>query len=181
MEKRKRLKFRISLGVFFVLVIVFSLVFFSFSFNEITVPSIGARVTLGNVLTPVTGLSDEEAIDKFDESFVYYILRSLNVQNLHNPPFSSNKPKLEFYVDSEVYNAVVDKGKIKVSRGEIEGEDIIIRTTKLEGVKMIRKRSYIVESFGIGASGFEMVAGKLELASKGYLKLYTELTGKKIV
>ena len=59
---------------------------------------------------------------------------------------------------------------------EIEGEDIIIRTSKEEGAKMVLDRDYIKESFRSGQSSAELVAGKLELAAKGYLKIYDELS-----
>jgi len=45
---------------------------------------------------------------------------------------------------------------------------------------MLQNKDYISESFQSGASKMEMVAGKTELASKGYLEIYTGITGKSI-
>ena len=137
----------------------------------------GMSVALKN---PVLGISDDEAVLIFDESFVYYLLRSIKAYNLHNPPFSSDTPKIEIYVSDEIYNAEVVKGKITVNIGEMDEEDIIIRTNKEEAVKMLRSFSYVEGSFAGGKSSIEMVSGKTELFSKGYLNLYNEITGKNL-
>ena len=97
---------------------------------------------------------------------------------MHNPPFSSDTPKIEFIIGDDIFNAEVINKNIKVGKGSISNEDIRITTTKIEGVKMLRDKKYIETSFNNGNSGFEMVAGKVKLFSKGYLDLYKELTGK---
>ncbi len=131
----------------------------------------------GRITNPAAGLSFEEAVEKFDESFVLYLLASIEAYKLHNPVFSSDNPKIEFYIDDEIYNAEIIDGEINVERGEIEGEDIIIRTTKEEGVRMIFDSDYIDDSFREGKSSVELIAGKLELAGKGYLGIYDKLSG----
>lgn len=45
---------------------------------------------------------------------------------------------------------------------------------------MIRDKNYVEESFRNGKSSIELVAGKTELFEKGYLALYTKITGKSI-
>ncbi len=120
---------------------------------------------------PTEGLTDEEAALKFDESFVYYILVSIGAGKLHNPPFSSDTPKIEFYIGEEVFSAEIIDGSINVAKGEINGNDIKIRTSRFEAVKMTRNRNYISESFSEGNSEVELIASKTRLASKGYLSL----------
>ncbi|MEK6819184.1 MAG: hypothetical protein AABY10_04605 [Nanoarchaeota archaeon] len=132
----------------------------------------------GIVKNSIENLSDEEAALKFDESFVLYVLYNLGANNLHNPPLSSEKPKIEFNFDSEVFNAEVMDGEIFVNKGSIDDEDIKIVTTKEEIVKMIRNSLYVEQSFNEGKSRIEMVAGKVKLLSKGYLQMYKALTGK---
>ncbi len=122
----------------------------------------------------------EESVERFDESFVYYILYSIKAYNLHDSFFDSEKPKIEFYIEDEIYNAIIEKGDIKVSKGEMLEEDIIIRTSKIEAVKMIQDKTYCEKSFQLGESSIEMIASKTELASKGYLEIYTSLTGSSI-
>lgn len=132
------------------------------------------------IVNPAAGLSYEEAVAKFDDSFVYYLLYSIGANKLHTPFFSSDNPRIEFHIGDDIFNAEVADGSIDVGRGEILDEDIIIKTSKEEGVKMVLDTNYVQESFNNGLSEFELVAGKLELASKGYLKIYEGLTGEDI-
>mgnify|MGYP001602201403 CR=1 FL=1 len=127
---------------------------------------------------PVLGLSDEDAVNAFNESFVLYLLASIGAGNLHNAPFSSAFPTLEIVVSDVHYNAVVEDGRIKVDRGDVPDEDIRIISSAGEAVKMMRDKNFIENSFRSGASQIELVAGKAELFAKGYLQIYRELTGK---
>jgi len=45
---------------------------------------------------------------------------------------------------------------------------------------MINDKNYIEQSFKDGTSQIELVATKTTLFSKGYLSLYTDLTGESI-
>lgn len=130
----------------------------------------------GSIKNPTQSLEEEEAVETFNESFVFYILFNIKAYNLHSPPFSSEKPRIEFQVDNKTFNAEIDKGEILVYSGRIEKEDIRILTTAEEGVKMTNDKNYISESFSQEKSIIELVAGKTKLASKGYLKIYKELT-----
>jgi hypothetical protein len=133
------------------------------------------------VLTnPIVGLSDEQAIAQFNESFVLYLLASIGAQKLHKVPLGSEPPKIEVYIDEMVFSAIIDKGAIGVGKGNIVSPDIRIKTSKIEGVKMLRNRSYINRSFENGNSKIELVAGKATLFGKGYLDLYKEVTGKSV-
>ncbi|MEK6892735.1 MAG: hypothetical protein AABX07_00880 [Nanoarchaeota archaeon] len=122
---------------------------------------------------PTAGLNESEAVLQFNESFIYYFLYSINAQNLRNP-------KIKFVIDDEIFSAILDSEKLIISRENIQEEDIIIKTTKKEAIKMLRDKNYISASFNDGASSIEMAAGKITLLSKGYLNLYKELTGKSI-
>ena len=134
----------------------------------------------GLVKNPILNLTDEQAVMFFDESFVFYLLHSIKAYDLHNPPLSSDYPRIEINVVDEVYSAVVVKGLINVTRGQIANEDIVIKTTKEEAVKMLRDKNYVTKSFNEGFSTIELVAGKTTLFTKGYLNLYDELMGKSI-
>ena len=78
--------------------------------------------------------------------------------------------------DSIPYPVKIEKKDV----GEIEEEDVIIRTSKQEAAKMMKNEAYVEQSFEVGGSSLEMVAGKTELAAKGYLGLYSAMTGKTI-
>jgi hypothetical protein len=131
------------------------------------------------ITNPALGLSLEEAVDQFNEDFIYYILYSIKAYNLHDPPFSKDHPKIEFRVEEIIYSAEIIKGEMNIQEGDIEEEDILITTTREEAVKMIQDEEYVSESFSSGTTSLEMVAGDLELAAKGYLALYEEMTGEK--
>lgn len=164
----------VSIVLVVLLIILAFLYFVLFKANN---ESVYAGRQLAN---PITNLTDEQAIVSFDESFVSYLLYEIKAYNLHNPPLSSNYPKMEIDVGEQVFNAVVKKGIIEVGRGPIAGNDVIIKTTAGEAVKMLRDKSYVTKSFNDGLSGIELVAPKTTLFAKGYLNLYTELTGKSV-
>lgn len=175
----KRRKFSllvwILLGVFLLVGLFGGYVFYSVYFKGDDGNG-GARV----LKNPTEGLSDEEAILNFDESFVLYLLYSIGAYKLHNPPFSDNTPKIELYIGEKIFGAEVDNGKIFVDPGAIDGEDIVIISPASEAVKMLREKGYIAESFREGKSSVEIVAGKTSLFSKGYLDIYKELGGGEI-
>ncbi len=120
--------------------------------------------------------SDEEAILMFDESFVEYILHNIGASKLHNPPLSSNTPKIEFDFEGELYSAEIVDGKIKVSKDKLENPDIRISTNKAEVVKMIKDSTYVETSFTNGNSNIELIASKTTLFSKGYLEMYEKFS-----
>jgi hypothetical protein len=134
----------------------------------------------GNIKNPAEGLSNEEAVLAFNESFVFYLLYEIKAYNLHNPPFSSDVPRIEVDVGEDVFGATVDNGIITVTKGRIAKRDIIITTTKSEAVKMLRDKNYVVQSFNDKMSSIELVADKTTLFAKGYLAMYNELTGKSV-
>lgn len=160
-------------AVLVLILIVSGLIFYLFYFN-------GSSSSLGGsgkkLVNPAYGLSLEEAVKKFDESFVSYLLVNIGAFKLHNPPFSSNTPKIGFYVGGDIYGAEIVNGRIFVSKDEMDEKDIIIKTNKEEAIKMIMNSKYVGDSFRGGKSSIELVAGKLELASKGYLGLYSDLS-----
>jgi len=59
---------------------------------------------------------------------------------------------------------------------EVEGKFI-----ERAQVFSICEQAYFADSFNNGETNIELNAGKVELVSKGYIKLYEELTGKKVL
>ena len=159
-------------GIIIVVLAIIGLYVYSSFFAPVDIDA--ALAELGN---PGETLTIEEAIEKFDESFVTYLLYSIGASGLKNAPFSDDRPEIEIYVDADVYNAYVESGVVSVARGEIEGEDIRIRTNAREAVLMIQNREYIFESFSEGKSSMELVSDQKDLGLKGYLKIYNALVG----
>ena len=174
MNKRGGAIFWISAVLVLMLIVALFIYFALFKTNNSSVYS-------GQILkNPVFNLTDEQAVVAFDEGFVFYLLYSIKAYNLHNPPLSSNYPKIEIDVGGEIFSATVKKGVISVSSGGILNKDIIIKTTKEEAVKMMRDKGYVTKSFNDGLSAIELIADKTTLFAKGYLNMYNELTGKSV-
>ncbi len=127
------------------------------------------------LINPAKGLSIEEAVEEFNEDFVYYLLVSLKAYKLKDAPFTNEAPKIIMYIDNEVFYCEIINGRIIIERDKFDEGDIIIRTSKEEAVKMILDIKHAPESFKLGLSEIELKAGRIKLASKGYLELYSEL------
>ncbi len=164
------------IGIILVLLLV-GVFFFYMAFGGKNYDSAYSTRTIKN---PAEGKTLEQAVAEFDEDFVYYLLYSVKAYNLHNPPLSADTPKMKMYIDEDVYSAEIKKGEILVNKEEIESEDAVLITTTEEAVKMVMDKERIQESFGSGKSTIELKAEKSTLFAKGYLGLYTELTGKSI-
>ncbi len=173
MKKGKK-KYWVSVLIVLLVVVVGGLSYVYFPQNKGGGSGGGGSV----VKNPVAGLSDEEAIAQFDESFVSYLLYSIGAGNLHNPPLSKDTPKILIVIEEINYNAEIVDGRVIVKKGKIENGDIIIVTSREEGVKMLRDRNYFKSSFVDGKSAISMIAGNTELFSKGYLEMYNGLVGE---
>lgn len=176
----KRGKWQIVLAIVLVVVLVVTL----FLYFALVGPDYSSRYDSykedGSLVNPVSRLSTEDAVEQFDDEFIYYLLYQIGAYNLKAPPLSSDYPKISINVGDSFYNAEIKKGTIIVSEGDIENPDIRITTTKLEAVLMLQDENYIQESFNNGNSAVELLAPKAKLFAKGYLNLYTNLTGKSI-
>lgn len=125
---------------------------------------------------PTYGMTTQEAVAGFNQTFVAYLLSSMGVSQLHNPPLSSSTPKIQIEVDELVFHAEIKKGSTYIGQGSIADQDIIIRTTREEAVKMLQDRGYVATSFQSGNSGITLVAGKATLLAKGYMKIYEQFS-----
>jgi len=173
-DKRGGTTLGIVVGIVIVLLIISGIfVYYFFGGN-------GENFNFRELRNPTEGLSDEQALLDFDEGFVEYLLYSIGAGNLRNKPLSKDTPKLEIYIGDVSYMAEVIEGVVNVEVGEFSDEDVIIRAPKMVAIKMIRDRNYIFESFSSGESSVELISEKVELAGKGYLGIYSELTGEEV-
>ncbi|MFH1290532.1 MAG: hypothetical protein ABIH92_03930 [Nanoarchaeota archaeon] len=172
MEKKKK---RSKALIIFLIVFLVVLVGLIITLAALLLNNNSQTVVLTN---PIINLTDEQAIQQFDETFVRYLLYSIGADQLHNPPFSSDIPKIEIEVSDDVFSAEIKKRSISVSPVSTSEKDIIIKTTKLETVKMLRNNNYVSESFAQGKSTIELITSKTKLFTKGYLKIYNRLTGE---
>lgn len=118
----------------------------------------------------------ERAVLEFNASYVNYLIDSIGASNLHSAIGFGN-PKIEFVIDEETWNS--ELGNIRLTeRGNSDDPDIRIKMSKEEAVKALMsndQKLYMKQSVIRGNTQIEMIAGKVELYSKGYLDLYNNL------
>ncbi len=137
------------------------------------------------LLVPSQQISMQQNIPDINKSVVgeqqiNLILYSLKAYELHNPPLSGNTPKIEFVIDGEIYGSEIVKGEIITVKGRKGEPDIRIIMSGEEFLNILKSDSklYFQESLKQGKTKIELLAGKTELFTKGYLSLYKEITGK---
>ena len=96
MERRTKLKLFLTLFVtaFFISIVIIAILYSGILHRE--------RKDVQDYVgpeNPMIGLTFEQAVEQFDETFVSYILYSLEAYNLHPPLLSSDKPSIEFYIE----------------------------------------------------------------------------------
>ena len=162
---------------------VFFFGFFSKSGNKIVLENPLKNLVFAN--TNAEGQVDynavlQQGILEFDEDYINYLLVALGVGNLHSMIGFGN-PIVEFNLDGEVWNSEVIKGGLNTRRGLNENKDLVISISKKEAVKGLLSsdlEQFMKDSVYNGNTQIEMVAGKIELFGKGYLSMYTQLTGE---
>lgn len=122
----------------------------------------------------------EEGVMEFNEDYINYILVALGTGYLHKSPLFEN-PLIEFNLDEEAWNSEIKEGMPNSRRGQIDNEDLRISISKKEAVEALLSSNieeFMKESVKNGNTNIELVAGKAELFSKGYLEMYAKLTGE---
>mgnify|MGYP001583629507 FL=1 len=110
------------------------------------------------------------------------ILYSFGAGDLHKSYLGYGNPIVEVELDDEVWYLEVDKGKIITKKGDIDKEDLKIKMTKEELNNILSSldiQKSMTDSIISGKTKAVQVAGKVELVSKGYLKLYKEISVKR--
>jgi len=120
--------------------------------------------------TRLSNISEENFSNLMKES-INYALIYIKAYNLHNIPFTSNTPKIQFFVGNKSYKSEIIKGEIYTNDGQINNQDITIKTSKEEILKMTLDEDYIQESINSGKSQMELNADKITLFFKGYNNL----------
>lgn len=112
---------------------------------------------------------------------ITYVLNELGVYQLHNPPLSSDTPKIEIVLGERVFGAEVVAGTVNTKEKSLAETDMRIVSSEEEIVEAIRSgdvKSYIKKSITDGKTRLEQSGSYSRLFSKGYLNLYNELTGQ---
>ena len=132
---------------------------------------------VSGVRSPTAGLSSKQIETGFNESSVSSFLEAIKAKDLRNIPLSRELPKIKVVVDKVIYSASVNRGKITVKKADVSNPDIIITSTKSEMAKMVTNGRYISAPFKDAKSSLELIADKASLIAKGYIGLYTKVTG----
>lgn len=191
---RVRDKYRIvkKVGVVLAVIIVIGLIlgvmfilgFFSGEKTEIVLENPLKGIVLAN--TNEFGQINEQAVIEqgilgFNQDYINYILVALGISNLHKSIINLENPLIEFILDSEVWSSEIIRGIPNSKKQEIDNEDLRISISKQEAVRALLSsdiEQFMKDSVAEGRTGIEMVAGKAELFSKGYLEMYEELSGE---
>lgn len=188
-KHRKKKKFSkwflIIMGIIAILAIAYFLGFFSNKGEQITIENPLKNIVFAN--TNQAGEIDGEAviqqgIEQFNENYIIYLLVSLGTNNLHKSYTGYGPAKINLIIDDETWSAQIEKG-LSVQKSSVDDPDLIIKMSKQTAVESLLSpniQSHLKSSVNSGQVSLELVAGKVELASKGYLKMYTQLTGEEI-
>jgi len=187
---RRTKRVLLVLGIIFVILIILGSIFlFGFFSGEKT------QIVLENPLkdivfanTDEAGEVDEQAVIEqavieFDEEYINYILVALGVHHLHKSILFEN-PLIEFVLGGDVWSSEIIDSMPDSKQEAIDNEDLRISISKEEAVKALLSENieqFMKDSVANGNTQIEMIAGQVELFSKGYLDMYKELIGEEIV
>ncbi len=105
------------------------------------------------------------------------LVTALKLYNVHEIPYLGITPKIQIYIREnlhfiESYYLEIVKGNVIIKDGETNEEDIIIRTTEEEILKIVNDTNYMKESLSTGKTTVEKVASDFILFTKGYPDIF---------
>jgi len=121
----------------------------------------------------------QQGISEFNEQYIIYLLVALGVNNLHKSYVGYGNAEIDLIIDQEIWSAILSSG-LSVSKKQSDNPDLKIKMSKEEAVKALLSsniQEYLKDSVNNGNTQLEQISNKIELASKGYLKMYDTLTG----
>jgi len=122
----------------------------------------------------------EQGVLNFNESYISYLLNSLGTSNLHKSNLGYGNPKIEIIMGQETWNSELGDTLI-IMKNPSDDPDIRVRMSKEEAVRALLSpdiKQYMKDDVTLGKIQIDMIAGKVELYSKGYLEMYNKLTQK---
>jgi len=170
----------VLLGLIFIILVILGIVIYFVLNHE------------PNVEKPVISKPDLSGIDtsqslkdlEIKPEYLTYIYNELGAYKLHNPPVSSDTPKIITDVEGELFYSEVIDNEISTQKGNIDSVDLKFVTTKKAVVDSVNSENVgevFKETINSGESTFEIVASEKTLLLKGYLDLYEEITGESYI
>ena len=190
---RNKLKFIFILiiitFIFFILGILFYFGIFSHKFIKDNNSSVQLENPINKIIFKNQDSRDfvkreliiEQALFEFNEEYINYLLIALKVKNLHKSTIGYGNPIIQLSIDEEYWVTEINGDEIITNKGISKEKDLIIYITKRRAIEALLSLSIEESIKGLAINGeikMELISGKVELGSKGYLKMYTELTGK---
>jgi hypothetical protein len=175
--------------IFIVLVIIAVIIFLGFytgffSKNKSNAKTITIENPLKDIVSQNTkgGEVDEQAVIKqgvleFNENYINYLMLALGVGKLHSFVGFGN-PVVEMHLDNEIWSSEIQDNSLRTIKSPNDNKDLRIIISKEEAVKALLSPNiaqFMKDSVASGRTQLEMVAGKTELFSKGYLEMYNGL------
>lgn len=122
----------------------------------------------------------EKGVLNFNESYINYLFSALGTSYLHKSTLGYGNPKIEMVMGDETWNSELGN-VLKIQKSPSDDPDIRVKMSKEEAVRALLSsniKQYMKDDVSNGKIQIEMIAGKIELYSKGYLDMYKGLTGK---
>jgi len=179
----------ITLGILGILALFFSVGYFLNKQPVVNQQKVVLENPIKNIVfanANVDGVIDkqkviEQATLEFNQKYIDYILLALGVNTLYKSAIGYGNPKVEFAIDDEIWSSEIIKGGLNTIKNSIDDPDIRFHMPKKEIIEFLLAQDpnqFVIDSVSSGRTQIELIAGKPELVSKGYLGMYTSLTGK---
>lgn len=120
----------------------------------------------------------KDGIKEFNEKYINYLLNAIGTSNIHKSNIGYGNPRIEILLDNEAWTSELTSNGVITSKGEGDDIDLKVTLSKEEAVKAILSsdsKQFMKDSISSKKTQFEMVAGKVELFSKGYLEMAKNL------
>jgi hypothetical protein len=179
-------------------ILIAAVLFFSISIATYTIFSTNQKAELKN---PLTGFAISQEIQQqtntpstqhqtttsqknvsieeieITPEFITFILNEIGAWQLHKNPLTFEKPSLNFNVDGEKFNSIIDNG-IVTTRGTHNGADIEFLTSKKEVIDVITSQNpkkVVKEFVNSEKIKISILASQSQLFAKGYKNFYDSI------
>ena len=126
----------------------------------------------------------EEGVKEFNLSYINFIVIGLGISKLHKSSLGYGNPMIQVELGDDVWSSEIINSELITKHEGITEPDIKIKLSKEEAVKALLSKDikqFMKDSVSSERTKVEMIAGKTELFSKGYLDLYDSLAGKVVL
>ena len=120
----------------------------------------------------------EQALENFDENYINYILISSGVNELHKSLIGHGNPSIELVINNEMWDVEMNDGNLITKKSSTDNEDFKVYISKEQIINALLSEDpakFLKDLFLDGSIKAEVMTGKTEILSKGYLGMYQKL------